>query len=322
MKPRFVLPSNVSSRFDSNEAIFLTRELENIDLTDYVELFAGLMSRKLIPPVQNLAPLDLAYTYRMWSVQGEARVSGPGSNDSSRITVTRKEKTVPIKEIPVEFGWPVDDIKRAASKNIRLEQNTIQGAMMTVARKIDRMLAFGEPGTDCRGLLNNDDVSDASTPVTKTGSGTAWTPACKPSELLADLKIVVNDARARLLQASASYDGMPEFDKWVIAVPTYHMGLLDTPRSDNSDTTILDMAKRSQYVEDVVEWNLLGTADDGDPMIIAFPRNSMCLGGLIARDWEQRAPQEDGHDIIIPAIASCGGTVIRYPVAVNYLKSV
>ncbi len=319
---RFALPQNVAARFDANEAVFLSRELESIDPLDYVELYAGLMARKLIPLVDNVAPLDLAYTYRMWSTQGEAKVAGPGSNDSNRITVVRKEKTLPIKEIPVEFGWPIDDIKRAASKGIKLEAQTIQAAMTVVARKIDRMLAFGETGTDCTGLLNNTAVSSSSTPVTKTPSGTAWTATSKPSELLADLKIVVNDARARLQQAAASYDGMPEFDRWVIAVPTYHMGLLDTPRSDNSDTTILEMAKRSQWVEDIVEWNLLGTADGGNPMIVAFPRNSMCLGGIIPRDWEQRTPQERGHDIVIPAIASCGGTVIRYPVACNYLKSV
>ena len=103
---------------------------------------------------------------------------------------------------------------------------------------------------------------------------------------------------------------------------TYLWGLLDTPRSDNSDTTILEMAKKSQFVEDIVEWNLLDTADGGDPMIVAYPRNAMCLGGVIPREWEQREPQEQGHDINVPAIASCGGTVIRYPIAVRYLKGV
>lgn len=317
---KFHLPPGVLARFDANEGVFLTRELESIDLTDYLELFRGLVMRKLVPLIENVAPLDLSYTYRMWTMQGAARVAGPGSNDSSRITVTRKEKTLPIKEIPVEFGWNVDDIKRAASKNIKLEQVTIQSAMMAVQRKIDQMLAFGETGTDCVGLFNNGDVDDSSTPVTKTGGGTAWTTAAKKSELLADLKLIVNDTRAALQLASASYDGMPAFDRWVIALPSAHYGLIDEPRSDTSDTTVREMALKSQFIEDIVECPLLDTADGGDPLIVAYPRNPMCLGGLVPRDWEQRTPQERGHDIVIPAIGSCGGTPIRYPVAVRYLK--
>lgn len=321
---RTSLPPNVSARFDSSTAVFLTRELESIDLTDYVELFAGLIARTLIPPVENIDPLDLAYTYSMWSVQGEAKVGAPGANDDARITVSRKQKTIPIKEIPVEFGWNVDDIKRAAQRNIGLEKMTVQGAMTAVARKIDHMLAFGEKGTDCTGLLNNPDVDGTTTPTTKTGGGTAWTTAAKKSELLADIKLIVNAARNALNQASLGEGGanVPAFDKWVVVVPSLHFGLLDEPRSDNSDTTVIDMARRSQYIEDVVEWNLLDTADGGDPMIVAYPRNAMCLGAVVPRDWEQRPPQERGHEIIIPAIGSCGGTVIRYPIAVRYLKGV
>lgn len=316
------IPSNVAARFDANETVFLERELMSIDLTDYLELFAGLLSQKLVPRVQNVAPLDLSYAYRMWSVQGVARVRGPGAKTGNRVTVTRKEKIVPIKTIDVEFGWPVDDIKRAAEKGIKLEQTTIQGAMTTVARKIDNMIAFGETGTDCLGLLNNPDVVDTDTAVTKTGGGTAWTAAAKPSELYADLKLIINKTREALKQASASFDGMPAFDRFVIALPTFHYGLVDAPRSDTSDTTVIEMAKKSRFVEDIVEWNLLDEADDGDPMILCYPRNSMCLGSVIPRDWEQRPPQEVGHDINIPAVGSCGGTVLRYPVAVRYLKNV
>ncbi len=319
---RMTLPPNVASRFDANEAVFLTRELESIDPMDYVELHSALMALKLVPQVQNVGPLDLAYTYRMWHTQGAPNVTGPGANDGARITVTRDEVTVPIKEIELEFGWKTDDIKRAASKSIGLDRMTIQMAMTAAARKIDNMVAFGQKGTSIKGLLNNTDVVDTDTPVTKTGGGTVWATTSKPSELLADLKLIVNNARAALLQAAGLDASTPEFSQWVIAVPTFHMGLLDIPRSDVSDTTVLEMAKKSQYVEDIVEWNLLGTADEGDPMIVAFPRNPMCLGAIVPRLWEQRTPQERGHEIFVPAVASCGGTVIRYPVACRYLKDV
>jgi hypothetical protein len=317
------LTPSVAARFDANEAVFLDRELQSIDPTDYLELFAGLRSRLFIPRAENVAPLALSYSYSMWTAHGKARVKGPGSKDGATIKVTRKEKIVPIKDIPVSMQWSVDDIKRAAMAGVKLEQTTIQTAMSAVGRKIDRMLAFGETGTDCTGLLNHPDVDATTVPVTKTGGGTAWTSAAKKSELLADIKAVVNAARERLQQASASFDGMPAFDQWVVGLPTKHYGLADEARSDQSDTTVIEMAKKSQFIEDIVEWNLLDHADAGtNPMIACWPRNPICLGAIIGREWEQRAPQEVGHDIIVPAVASCGGTVIRYPVAVGYLKTV
>ncbi len=315
------LPQHIAARFDSNGAIFLERELMSIDPMDYTELTSGLLARKLFPLVENVAPLDTSYNYRMWTTQGQARVRGPGSNTGGKVTVTRKEKISPIETIDVEFGWPIDDIQRAAQKGIKLEQATIQGAMMIVARRIDDMITFGNPGTDCLGMVNNPNVVN-STPVTKTGGGTAWSEAAKKSELLADLKTIVNDARVRLKQASASYAGMPAFDQWVIALPVFHYGLVDEPRSDQSDTTVIEMAKKSKFVEDIVEWNQLDEADGGDPMILAYPRNGMCLGAIVSREFEQRAPQEVGHDINIPAVASCGGGVMRYPVAVGTMTSV
>lgn len=315
------LPPNVLARFDANEGVFLDNELESVDPTEYMELYAGLMARKLIPLASNVDPYALSYSYSMWSMQGKAKARGPGAKDDTRVTVTRTKKISPIIEIPVSFGWSIDDIKRAAKAGIKLEQATVQAAMSTVARKIDRMLAFGEAGTDATGLLNNPNVL-TTTPVAKTGGGTLWTTAAKKSELLADIKKIVNDARTALQQASNAIGGesTPEFDRWVVALPTAYYGLVDEPRSDNVDTTVIEMAKKSQFIEDIVEWNLLDTADDGDPMIVAFPRNEMAVAGIVGREWDQRAPQEQGHEIHVPVMATCGGTVIRYPVAVRYIK--
>lgn len=314
-----MLPPGVAARFDANEAVFLDRELQSIDPTDYLELFAGLRSRLLIPRQENLEPLALSYSYSMWTAHGKAKVRGPGARDSAAITVTRKEKIVPIKDIPVSMKFGIDDIKRAARAGVKLESTTIQVAMSTVGRKIDRMLAFGETGTDCTGLLNHPDVS-TSTMITKTGGGTAWTTAAKKSELLADIKKIVNDAREALQQASTAIEGMPAFDRWVVGLSPAYYGLADEPRSDTTDTTVIEMAKKSEFIEDIVEWNLLSTANAGAPMIVAYPRSSMCLGALIGREWEQRAPQEVEHDIIVPAVASCGGTVIRYTAPIRYMK--
>ncbi len=319
------LSAAIAARFDANETIFFSRELETIDPTEFMTLFAGLLGRRLIPLIENVDPLDLVYTYRMWEITGRANVGGPNSNDDGIVGIKATETSQPIKKIPVSYSWTVDEIKQAAKKGVALDRLTVQAAMSTVARKVDDMLAFGE-GSQITGLLNNADVDDSSTPVTKTPSGTAWTDTSLPAELLADLNKIVNDTRAALKQASNAPggDGTPAFDRFVIALPSTHYALIaSTPRSSTSDTTILQYFLRNNpWVESVEEWWKLDTADGGDPMIVCYPRDPMCLGALIPREFESLPPQEEGHSIVVPASGKCGGVVIRYPVAVRYLKGV
>lgn len=318
--------AHLGARFDSNETVFLARELESIDPTEYTTLYAGLRGRLLIPLAQNVDPTSLTYTWRRWEVTGRAKIGGPHANDDGIIGVKRSEASTPIKKIPVSYGWSVDEIKQAAKAGVPLDSVTVQAAMSEVARKVDSMLAFGEPGTAVTGLLNNAAVDATSTPVTKTGGGTRWTPVALPSELLADLNLIVADTRAALKQASFAPggNGTPAFDRFVIGVPSHHYSLLLQPRSATSDTSILELALRNNpHIESIEEWWQLDTADPasgGLPLIVCYPRDPMCIGGVIPREFESLDPQPEGHDIVIPASGVCGGTVIRYPVAVRYLK--
>ncbi len=317
--------AHLGARFDSNETVFLARELESIDPTEYTTLYAGLRGRMLIPLAANVDPVALTYTWRRWEVTGRATVGAPHANDSGIIGVKRSESSTSIKKIPVSYGWSVDEIKQAAKAGVPLDSVTVQAAMSEVARTVDSILAFGVPGTNITGLLNNSSVDDSTTPVTKTPSGTAWTAASLPSELLADLNLIVADTRAALKQASFAPggNGTPAFDRFVIAVPSFHYSLLLNPRSATSDTSVLELAlKNNPHIESIEEWWQLDTADGGDPMIVCYPRDPMCIGGVIPREFESLDPQPEGHDIVIPASGVCGGTVIRYPVAVRYLKSV
>lgn len=319
---------HLGARFDSNETVFLARELESIDPTEYTTLYAGLRGRALLPLAANVDPVSLTYTWRRWEVTGRATVGGPHSNNSGIIGVKRSETSTAIKKIPVSYGWSVDEIKQAAKAGVPLDSVTVQAAMSEVARTVDHILAFGVKGTTVPGFLNNSDVDDTTTPVTKTGGGTAWTAACLGSELLADLNLIVADTRAALKQASFAPggNGTPAFDRFVIAVPSFHYSLLLQPRSSTSDTSILELAlKNNPHIESIEEWWQLDTADPSDggsAMIVCYPRDPMCVGAIVPREFESLDPQPEGHDIVIPASGVCGGTVIRYPVAVRYLKEI
>ena len=320
--------SKIASRFDANETIFFARELETIDPTIYMTMFAGLVGRKLIPLIPNVDPLDLTYTYRMWAVTGRSRVGGPNSNDDGVVGIQATEASTPIKSIPVEYGWTVDEIKQAAKKGVSLDMLTVQAAMAQVARKVDDMLALGEPLTTIGGLLNNATIyaDNLIVATTKTGTGNQWGPASLPAEHLADLNNIVSGTRFRLKQASMAPggNGTPAFDRFVVGLGSTEYSIAASePRSTTSDTTTLQYALRNNpWIESIEEWWKLDTCDPSTstPMIICYPRDPMALGAVIPREFESLPPQEQGRNIVIHADGKCGGTVIRYGVAVSYMR--
>jgi hypothetical protein len=317
-------------RLDAADIVHFARQLEHIDPTNYTKLFAGILGRKYIPLVEGVSPLVNEYTYRMYEIVGDAKLGGPHSNDHSVVSVKATEHTSAIKQIPVAMQWTVREIKQAAKFGSPLEQLTIQAAMSAVQRRMDTMLAFGESGTTITGLLNHASV-DATTPGTKTGTGagTAWirAVAVSPDEILSDINLIVAETRTALKQASKLPGGdmTPAFDRFVLLLDSANYAYIaSTPRSANSDTTILQYALRNNpWLESIEEWWQCDTADaSGGARAVCYARDPMCLGAIIPDEWTQLSPQEEGHDIVVPASGSCGGTVIRYPVAVRYMDDI
>lgn len=324
---------HLRNRFDANETIFLQRELETIDPVNYMNLFAGLLARRYIPLVENVSPLDNAYTYKMFEVVGVARVGSPTgqANNDPVVSVKMVDKSSGIKQIPVTCKWTIREIKQAAKQGIPLDNITIQAAMTAVAREQDTLAAFGLAGTTIVGLLNNPLVQiDTAGTKSGTGAGTAWkrTVPVDPNEIILDLNTLVANTRNALKQASQSPGGneLPAFAKFTILVDSLNYSYIaTTPRSSNSDTTILQyVLKNNPWIESIEEWWQCDLANAGGTggRMVCYPRDSMCLGLVLPVDYESQSPQEQGHEIIVPGNGSCGGTVIRYPVAVRYMDGI
>lgn len=319
-----------NTRLDAADIVHFQRQLEHIDPTNYMTLFAGLLGRRYIPQIEGVSPLVNEYTYKMYEVVGDANLGGPHSNDDTVVSVKATEHSTTIKQIPVSMKWTVRELKQAAKLGTPLEQLTIQAAMSAVARRRDNMLAFGLSGTSIRGLLNNGTVA-FTTPSTKSGvgAGTKWIRAVPvaPDEILADISKMVSETRAALRQATKLPGGdiIPAFDRFVLLLDSANYSYIaQTPRSSIDGTTILQQAlKTNPWLESIEEWWQCDDAGGtGIHRAVLYPRDPMCLGSLIPDEWTPEAWQYVGHDVVVPAAGSCGGTVIRYQVAVRYMDNI
>jgi hypothetical protein len=306
-------------RLDSNESVFLARELESFDPTRYFELYAGLRARRFVPPIQGIAPYDRVYTYSMWGITGKADFYGQHAKDLPRVGVTRREYSRAIKPIGAAFGWTIDEIRAAAAKGIPLDDTTQIAATTAIERKIDTLLALGDEDSGFTGLLNDAGIATDNS-VTAVGN---W--GTDPANWMASLNKLVGETRARLKLASQmpGGDSIPAFDRFQILLPTAEYAQVkQTPFSDQHPGSVLQvfLANNEEWVSGVAEWSLLDEIDSGDPRAVCYPLNPAALGAAIGREFTQEAPQPEGLSINVPCSASCGGTVIRYPVAFSYMK--
>jgi hypothetical protein len=317
-----------ASRLDAADSYFLSQQLESLDPTTYYELFAGRIGRRFIPAIDNIAPFDTTYKYSMVHFKGSAKKGGPKAKDHRTVTVVKTEVTQSIKKIPVSYGWTVDEIRASRAKGLNLDSDSLQAAVGSVEQEIDNMLAFGDTqNANITGLLNNTNILDT-TPTTKTGAGTSWLgSAVLPGEIIKDVTKMIGEAREALKQANEVGTGMPAFAKFSLLLPQQHMSVIaSTPRSDNSDTTILQwLLQNNPWLASVEDWWQLDEADDGDPMAVLYPAlptgvlHPRAGGAIIPVDFESLDPQFSGHDVVVPASGSCGGVAVRYPVGFRYM---
>lgn len=307
------------TRLDADDTVFFLRQLESIDQRPYEVLFASMLGRRFIPLQDGVDPTANVYTYRMFEMTGQAKVSGPNANDLPKVGVRGAERSQNIKQIEVSYGWLVREIQQAAKTGTPLDQMTVRAAQNSVARQVDNILAFGYAPAQIPGIFNIPNVV-SSTAVTKTTGGVEWAANTPPDELLADLNLIVADTRNALKQAG---DDAPIFPRFTILLPSTNYSIAaTTPRSTTSDTTILKYAiQNNPWIESIEEWWQADTADgSGGPRAVCFPRDPLAVAALIPSEFTALAPQAVGLGYDIPAYGSCGGVVCRYAVAVRYMN--
>jgi hypothetical protein len=314
----------IDARLDSNETVFFLRELEHRDPVKYQNLFAALKGRRFIPLIEGIPEHATSYRYKMYEVFGDAKIMSPDSTELPIVGVRAREVQRNIKSIGCRFEWTIDEIKASAATGAGLDDFTVMAAMSTAERQTDTLLAVGDSSMGIEGLLNHTGVA-ASTASTKTGGGTAWTGASVlAEEIIGDVNRMLSETRAALKQA-AERGGLdaPAFERWVLLLPGVdYTKIATTPRSSTSDKSILSwMLENNPFLESIEEWSQCDSVSSATRAFL-YPRDPLCVGGIVNQEFTQHAPQPEDLKIKVPCQMKCGGTVIRYPVACRYMASI
>lgn len=315
----------MESRFDAADSYFLTQQLQSFDPRTRYHLVPGVVGRRIIPRIEGVSKNLPSYKYTMTKVAGQTKKSGRKANNAPTVVVTKEEVVHSIKTFEHTASWTIDDIRAAREVNANLDMDTMVAAMTAIEQDFDAALAGGVSGTNITGLMNNSAV--AATAAVSKGASASWLHAdADGDEIIADVKLLIQDASTALKQAQVPGTDMRMFDQFVLFLPLAHFQHIDmTPRSATTDTTILEYIRKFSALRAVVPWWRLDTAASGSPKAVLAPAldngsmNPLAGGALLPDDFERLPEQYAGRNVAVPCAGKCGGVVIPYPVAFRYL---
>lgn len=298
------------AHLDAAENIFFERELEQVRAKSYDVKYPALKARTLIPVNNETDPGAETVRYEQYDSVGVAKIIASYANDLPRADVVAKEFRAPIKSLGMSFGYSIQDIRAARMAGKPLETRKANAARKAVEEKIDAIAAFGDELTGLLGLLNQPNVGNFAVPAGEKG-GTEWANKT-PDEILKDMNGITNGI-------VVDTHGVEEPDTLLLPLDQYGI-IATTPRSPNSDTTILEFfLKSNPHIRNVEPWHkLAGAGAGGTDRMVCYRRDPDALELNIPQEFEQFPPQAKGLEFEIPCHARTGGVLMFYPLSASY----
>lgn len=306
MKTKQSLP-----HFDSNESMFLQRQLDFIKTQSYDIKYAELKARKLIPVSSEADPGAEKIFYRQYDQSGLAKIVANYGDDLPRADVSGQEYFAVVKTLGASFAYNIQEMRAAIYGNVPLEQRRANAARRAIAQLENSIAFFGDTASNLVGLFNAPNITSVTIPADGTGSSKLWSTKT-PDQILRDMNLVSNTVVSTSL-------GVEIPDTLLLPLSQYNY-VASTARSANSDTTILNyFLQNNPYIKEV-EWvNELATAGaSSTARLFAYRRSPEVLTMEVPSDFEQL--ELEVHNLVykVPCIERFGGVLIYYPLALAY----
>jgi len=287
------------ARMDA-DAINLIRDFTARLSKVYEDVFADLLALEFVPmadiPVQATSTEFLA---EFLSQVGEAGIITESSGDLPTVTLTGQTMTGKIAMIGAAGSWGQIDIARNATSMVNIPTKTQSAAKRAIDTKVDSLVAMGDTAAGITGFLRHPSISTVALPAGSWDTATV-------ENILIDVHAWINTLFARVGYVKRS---CPD----TILFPPSIKGILAGKRNTYGVTAwaMIVQELRDMYGITVADWYRLETAGSGGvPRVVAYRRDSDKIGAVLPMPYMQFNPQEKGLKIQVPAIATCGGTIV------------
>lgn len=300
----------LSARLDANETFFFARELEYIKSRSYDIQFPKLKALSGLMPISTEAgPGAEVITFTQYEPTGFARVISSYADDLPRADIRGKQFTSMVKSLGVSYAYSMQEIRDAMFAGKPLQQRQSNAARLANDQKANKLAWFGDPEFNIQGFLYAPNVPAAPVTADGTGNTTEWVNKT-PDQILRDMNELANSI-------FSITNGIEAPDTLIMPIDQYTL-ISSTPRSQNSDTTILEYFLQNNPFVTNVDWvyELKGAGPNDEDIMVAYHNNPDKFTLEIPMPYTQYAPQERNLMFEINCESRFGGVIIYYPLSI------
>jgi hypothetical protein len=298
-----------SINLDAAGDIFFARQLEYVQSKVYEFEYPAFKAYQYIPINYDI-PAGAEYvTATGYQSVGRARIVNSYADDLPEAGIIGKQLTNPVVSIGASYRYSHQEIRASQMANINLSLRLAEAARRANDQKVNDLAIRGDPVTGQYGFVNNPNVPVVPVPADGAGGLSVWSSKT-PEQILRDMNNVVN-------QIVVNSNGVESPNTLLLPLEQYTL-IASTPRSINSDTTILQYFLMNNQFIKTVDWlaQLAGAGETGEDIMLAYENNSNKLAMQIPMPFTQYPPQERNLEFVIPCESRFGGVSIYYPLSV------
>lgn len=309
------LINSMSLREDAGETAVIQRALDYVAAKATEVMYPELRALRFVPEIGEVPLGARSFTFAVQDYQGIAEeVSGAGKS-LPRANTSLSENTSTIKTYGMMYAWTTEELRAfsyAAGTGrgpaISLDTSRAKAAQIGIARKLDSVIAFGDPrDSRIKGFLNDSGVTVSTAAIN-------WNSATF-AELLSEMLALANNPVVTSKET---------FTPDTILLPTTYLQLVQSVLNPLGNKSVLQAFNESMQAAgrsvSVESWPLLATADAGltGPRAVSYVRNKEIVGSIVPALFIAQPPQAVGLEWQVPCEGVCGGAVIRAPLGVYY----
>lgn len=311
-------------KFDAAENYFFSRELETISRKMHAVEFAQGLTRKLLPINNEMPPEDESFTWRLWDQFGKAKRMADAADDVNQVGVKGTENNQIVQVYALGFSYTEDEVRKAAKLQRPLEQDRAKAVREGIERQLNDVATDGDSDGGLTGFLGLTGTNTG-TPKTKGAGGTAWLDV--NGLLVATADEVISDVNLAIRKPFADSAEIEKVRR--VVIPTAQMAAISqTPRSAQSDTTILQFLKTNNPDVEFMSWERLKYVVGGSTpnltadRLIAYNPDPSKLELILPIEFEQQAPQLKNYRYRVNCRMKSGGVIAYRPKSILFMDAI
>lgn len=295
---------------------FLLSQLTHIESKTYEVLYKDITYNQLIPISNEAGEGATSVTYFYMDGRAVAEFVGSKSLDVPIAEVGSEKVTVPVELGATGYEYSNEELRQAQLLRVPLTERKASMSRRAFEELAQTTAMTGNTTHNLPGFINNTNVTAAT--VVDPGSGTEWVNKT-PNQIIFDINDFMGDIFVDSLQLERAN---------MLLLPTAQWNYIaGTPRSDNSDTTILQwIASNSPYlssVSDIVPvTELAGAGAGGTDRMMAYTKDIDKVVMHIPMPLKYYPPQAKGRGWEVPGEFKIGGIEFRYPGSARYADGI